>query len=133
MKKFCLAVAFLAMFLAARPALCAAMQAGDIQVLSPARGLRVDVVSSDGGDMSAVVVDYVGPGLPGRDSIIIGFDDPPAERVHASAIISGDRHWAVPKWPRSLSGLPQLTLYAVWERPQGGYCTRNKNLLVNPG
>lgn len=92
----------------------------DIRLEGPAAGAcELRVVESDAGPVWSVVAVCDGSGLPGEDSIVAVMDAPEAEDIFVSRVIPTDRHWTVPRWPRSFSSLPELSQYALW-RESGG-------------
>ncbi|HUT54744.1 MAG TPA: Sip1-related alpha-galactosidase [bacterium] len=91
-----------------------------ITITAPASGGKLALIASENG-LYAVALDYAGGPLPGENSMEVLVPAPEALHVFAASVVPRDRHWTVPSWPASLTGLPELTEYALWQGPDGKY------------
>jgi len=96
--------------------------AGKLKVVSPASGIqKLEIVKSDSGNLFGVVAHYQGAPLPAEKSIILEMDPPPVRRAFSVHILSRDPYWTQPFWPDSLSDLPALSQFALWEEGEGKF------------
>ena len=93
---------------------------GKIRVTAPTSGVQgVDIVPSADGNFFAVVVNYKGPALPARKSIVLELDPPPAQHAFISHVKFRDRHfdpyWTEPQWTTSLGNFSQRSIFVLWQ------------------